>query len=255
MLRQRLGGFVVRQGRGTTAGARGRAAFTLVELLIVIGILALMLGILLPTLDTVRKQGQNVECASNLRNIGTAAVLFASLNQGQFPPMTTDTIDIEQLAPAYRKFVKAQLSGGTKIFYCPANGFFDQDNPPQHIPETFADTGKITYWWVANPDDAALAKFIDLASPAPYTSGVKRGEEYVRKPSDEGAAGMVIATDQSKRGDPANWVYLHGRIGKPAANTSNTGRWKNSLYGDGHVEAVQADRWVKRWDAANAAAW
>jgi prepilin-type N-terminal cleavage/methylation domain-containing protein len=62
-----------------------RPAFTLIELLIVIAIIATLIGILLPALAGARESARTTKCMSNIRSIGTSLTLYADSNKGTFP--------------------------------------------------------------------------------------------------------------------------------------------------------------------------
>jgi len=65
-----------------------RSAFTLIELLVVISIIALLIAILLPALGAARKSAKNIQCASNLHQIGIGAMSYAADFKGTLPPQS-----------------------------------------------------------------------------------------------------------------------------------------------------------------------
>jgi len=68
---------------------RGTKGFTLVELLVVIGIIAVLIGVLLPTLAKARLRGQAIVCASNMRQAGIALRMYQGDNKGFLPLAST----------------------------------------------------------------------------------------------------------------------------------------------------------------------
>jgi prepilin-type N-terminal cleavage/methylation domain-containing protein len=65
-----------------------RNAFTLVELLVVIGIIALLISILLPSLNQARENAKATQCLSNIRQVGIAFMMYANENKGYIPSLT-----------------------------------------------------------------------------------------------------------------------------------------------------------------------
>jgi len=66
------------------------AGFTLVELLIVIGIIAILVGLLLPALNRARQQAVATRCAAQLRDVGAMFHNYAALHRGALPPLNSN---------------------------------------------------------------------------------------------------------------------------------------------------------------------
>jgi prepilin-type N-terminal cleavage/methylation domain-containing protein len=71
--------------RKDNASCVARRAFTLVELLVVIGIIAILIAILLPALQRAKEQANAVKCSNNMKQLMTAFITFAHDNKGHLP--------------------------------------------------------------------------------------------------------------------------------------------------------------------------
>ena len=125
-------------------GTRKRAAFTLVELLVVIGIIALLISILMPALSKAREQANAVKCMSNQRQLGQAIVMFSNEHNGYLPKawfndgviesgMNGGKMTWEYRAPMYGwTYILSLYSGRNKeVFRCPSDDsdyYYDTGN-------------------------------------------------------------------------------------------------------------------------------
>src|SRR4051794_12804812 len=71
---------------GCVRGARWRDAFTLMELLVVIGIIGILASLLMPALSQAKQKANRVKCLNHMRQLGLAVTMYAGENDGQFPP-------------------------------------------------------------------------------------------------------------------------------------------------------------------------
>ncbi len=155
-----------------------RRGFTLVELLVVIGIIAVLISILLPALNKARKAAQDVQCLSNLKQIGNATAIYVSTYKGWLPwstfdgdrttgaPVTDCTYPNKYSQPALWRYLLAPEMGltdlpditkfpvnpfdndyrlGKGVFRCPAWGpldvWFENASSPHYL---YAEGG---YGW------------------------------------------------------------------------------------------------------------
>jgi prepilin-type N-terminal cleavage/methylation domain-containing protein len=195
-----------------------RTAFTLIELLVVVAIIALLIAILLPSLQAARKQARNAVCMSNLHQIGLASGAYAAdSRKGVFPDRETVGGAGYRVLPGMRTTLLNGSLSDPEIFGLPA--LYEQRKimPSGKVwkcplNELDAPNGN-TYAWSIN----------DVISQDPFNYGPGRRAPERRPNGDR--IGPLDATEEL-------WVWDNSNLdpypsGRERTAGGNTGFFRN----------------------------
>lgn len=203
---------------------RGFTGFTLVELLVVIGIIALLISILLPSLNKAREAANRVQCASNMRQLGLAYVSYAGDYQGWINPGYYDSVQFWDGNTSWRmwpeRFAKVGQYSPCDYGLKYALGYAGQpDRPLFNCPSEqreFYYTHYGANGWICGWQDPSLVYW----KPHKFTQ--------LRAPTSE----VVILMDSGRVNDGTieypniyQVAYRHNKIA-------------NVLFADGHVDGM-----------------
>jgi hypothetical protein len=232
----------------------------LVELLVVIGIIALLMSILLPTLGRTREQAKRVRCASNLREIGRGALLYANEHKGHFPRtyyqpgtgLPNDNRGGRGNAPVNNPFNLTSPSSpvgacnvGASLYllvrggYVPGSAFACPSNPmAQSFDQLSADN-------FANfPSPMRTFNSYSYAALFPSARAVNEGWRFTTRNTPDwplaadlnpGKGGKNFTTDDLQ--DVTSVRYTDDRRAMARGNSNNhNNEGQQLVYVDGHVE-------------------
>ncbi len=236
--------------------------FTLVELLVVIGIIALLIAVLLPALSTARSAARRVACASNLRQLGTAFKLYGLEHRDYCPYSGWDstpnlpiaTISWDDLIAPYVgvKLTDTQFVSGSYIVAMAAW----PKAPVTLCPSDSSSPGKRTYRMSSHAnrsDDGRIRPWtgalgtIQRGSISGYPLRSATQPEQMKFASMRNATKLILLTETmgadlaSDRG-VGNWLgasigTASDQIASPRAQAMHRGRF-NYLMADGHVSLM-----------------
>jgi len=211
-----------------------KKGFTLLELLIVIAIIAILASLLLPALSKARESSKKISCMSNLKQIGTASVLYISDYDGYIAPCR----DVSTGWSFWynQRFLNAYVP--VSVFYCPS----------QTIINTTSSCFAANARWYGYGYNRHLRddSYTGASSWSAFLANVHKKITSIRKPSE---MNMTIDVEVTAR-VPASQVLWYDRYYTDSLSNfllyfrRHSGR-SNILFIDGHCGDAGSSDWLR----------
>jgi prepilin-type processing-associated H-X9-DG protein len=213
------------------AGSRRRTAFTLVELLVVTGIIAILIGLLMPVVGRMRAIGRRSECLSQMRQLGTALNAYMAENAGYVPIQPDQGLaDFADDATLDSPNGNLRSMLGTLLLY------MSKERRVLRCPVAMDVT-----WlgWGAFTEQSDTSYMGNGAIPGRRFTRIRQSSEVIIFQEDKyrwSYAWCRPALVGSIGGQPfySGWGFLNGPRGQEYTNNHDNGG--NLLFCDGHAE-------------------
>lgn len=234
-----------------------RMGFTLVELLVVIAIIAVLIGMLLPTLNKARTSAQAISCLSNLRQVGMQINMYVLDNKQTYPPVR-DMVNVGTADNMYGWYwpyyvLRRTTNQNTRVFRCTRlPDFSDMPNEGWSGIGAYQTIGMNSEFQRPSVWPSTLRGFIratQIRQPV-----VLLADSWIK---DEITAGQAAAGVSSEWGlscvdaSPSvgsNWMYSYGNGTKPkATHGSRTNVLMTDISGRSLPPQELKDGWPAMW--------